>query len=551
MDKNAQVEPSSEINQPEKCYTMHHLEYLLRRDSSLGEKLYKMELENQEWLQKNGRIKFSRRQENDQETTSYEKTNNRAPASFCGYDNTYFTTISAPTSLNQVVSPSPNCTYGGEYVTITGLVAGNIYRISTCGLNNFDTQLSIYTSGGATDAAHNDDACGSQSEILFNPLANGNYDVLLDEYNCLSNSACASLEVELVYTPRPVVTIPVVVHVLHSGESIGTGSNLSSVQIQSQINILNEDFRRNNSNLLTTPAAFRGVSDDALIEFCLAQQEESGDPTTGINRYDVGTTTLTMSDMESTIKPVTIWDRDLYLNIWTWNGIGAYAQFPGGPANTDGVVVQYDNFGNTGNVASPFNLGKTTVHEIGHWLNLRHIWGDSPGCSVDDSVSDTPLQDLSTTFGSCPTFPTGSQSCSGTYPGTMYCNQMDYSGDACLSMFTLGQTSRMEAALFNQRSSLLSSPGCLPSTVGITDSRLVDMISISPNPSSGSFTIHLNEQLKRCEVKIINSLGEVVFIENLDENSVEMNLSNLSQGIYLAAITTSYGTVNKRIVITK
>jgi hypothetical protein len=108
----------------------------------------------------------------------------------------------------------------------------------------------------------------------------------------------------------------------------------------------------------------------------------------------------------------------------------------------------------------PFDEGKTAVHEIGHWLNLRHIWGDASGCSTDDLVSDTHLQDVNCPFGTCPAFP-NYDACSSSYPGVMFYNQMDYSADACLSMLTIGQTARMDATLFGSRVSLQSSDVCL------------------------------------------------------------------------------------------
>ena len=448
--------------QTEKCGTMQNLELMMQNDPTLKAKMEAAEIKTQEWLKNNGKLKNASPKVEVNKNIKHKNGGNLQVLSLCGYDNTYFTTIAGPTVLNQVVSPNPNCTYGGEYVTVTGLVAGNIYRVSTCGANNFDTQLSIYTAGGGLAVAHNDDWCGSQSEIYFNPITSGDYDILIDEYNCLNNALCATLEVELFYQPRPVITIPVVVHIIHYGEPIGTGRNISNAQILSQITVLNEDYRRINANINTTPAAFRGVSDDALVEFCLAQQDPLGNPTTGIERIFGSQPNYDATQFDALEKTNSIWDRDSYLNIWTYddNGNGAYAQFPGGPANTDGVVMPYYYFGTVGNVQAPFDLGKTAVHEIGHWLDLYHIWGDTPGCNTDDLVSDTPVQDVSSPFGTCPPFPYF-DACSGSYPGVMFYNQMDYSADACLSMFTAGQTGRMDAALFGPRSSLLTSQGCV------------------------------------------------------------------------------------------
>ncbi len=538
--------------QKEHCGTMQNLAEMIKQDSSLKEKIIKNEIRTQEWLKNNGRLK----QEDGMKPNSEKQNNeNSALKSLCGYDNNYFTTIAASTVLNQIVSPNPNCTYGGEFVTLTGLIAGNCYRISTCGVNDFDTQISIYTSGGGLSVAHNDDFCGSQSEILFNPLVSGDYDVLIDEYNCVSNSICASLEVELIYTPRPVVTIPVIVHVIHNGEAIGTGTNLSFAQIQSQIDVLNEDFRRLNGDIYITPAAFRGISDDPLIEFCLAQQDESGNPTTGYERINGGQANWTMDELENTLKPATIWDRDSYLNLWTcdFGGVNSsllgYAQFPAiGSANTDGVVIKYSAFGNTGNVNSPYDLGRTASHEVGHWLNLRHIWGDAAGCATDDLVSDTPIQDVSTS--GTPTFPL-LDACSVSYPGIMFFNNMDYSHDATLTMFTYGQASRMDAALFTDRVSLLSSVGCNPPSSGIDESSIANSVKIFPNPSSGYFTIQMNDKLKASELKIVNGIGETILSKNLTGNLEEINLSELSNGIYFLSITSSNGIFNEKLILNK
>ena len=252
--------------QTEKCGTMQNLEEMLLKDPSLKFRMDSIEIETQQWIKNssNSRLKNYNFQNPINKATKEDNNGHSSTMSLCGYDNNYYKTIAAPTTLNQIVSPSSNCTYGGEYVRITGLIAGKVYRISTCGVDNFDTQLSIYTTGGYA-SAHNDDACGgSQSEIYFNPLATGTYDVLIDQWDCTSNTLCASLQVELVYTPRAVITIPVVVHVIHFGEPIGTGRNISDAQILSQIDVLNRDFRRDNMDIFTVPAAFRGVSDDPL-----------------------------------------------------------------------------------------------------------------------------------------------------------------------------------------------------------------------------------------------------------------------------------------------
>jgi len=268
--------------QSERCGTMENLKLMLAKDPALRIKLDEIEKQTQELIKKR---RTDTQNYNPYKETANQQTNNtQGVLSLCGYDNTSFTVIPAPTTLNQTVSPSPNCTYGGEYVRVTNIVAGRTYRISLCGANNFDTQLTVYPQGGGPAVAHNDDWCGSQSEIYFTPMSNGNYDLLVDAYNCTSNTLCATMAVVLVNIPRPKITIPVVVHVIHFGEPIGTGRNISIAQINSQIAVLNSDFRRLNADINSVPAAFKGASADPLVEFCLAQQDEFGNPTTGIEQ---------------------------------------------------------------------------------------------------------------------------------------------------------------------------------------------------------------------------------------------------------------------------
>lgn len=248
-----------------------------------------------------------------------------------------------------------------------------------------------------------------------------------------------------------VVTIPVVVHVVYNTSA----ENISDAQILSQIAILNEDFRRTNSDADNVWSQ----ATDAEIEFCLATRDPSGNATSGITRTSTSRTSFSSNDAVKfdANGGKNAWPAADYLNIWVCdlNGLLGYAQFPGGSASTDGVVCDYAAFGSTGAAASPFDLGRTATHEIGHWLNLRHIWGDG-GCSVDDFISDTPASDAAN-YG-CDI---GHVSCSSV---DMVQNYMDYSDDACMNLFTVGQKDRMRV-LFESggaRESLLNSIGCQP-----------------------------------------------------------------------------------------
>ena len=269
-----------------------------------------------------------------------------------------------------------------------------------------------------------------------------------------------------------VLTIPVVVHIIHNGEAVGQGRNLSEAQIKAQIETLNEDFRRKRGTRGDNQDP-RGA--DMEIDFCLSQINPSGQRMAefGIDRVAGGKASWVRNDIENDLKPRTSWDANKYFNIWVLDfasqeSLLGYAQFPsqsglqgiptnGGAANTDGVVIQYTSFGNTEKgtfpiMKAPYNLGRTLSHEAGHWLGLRHIWGD--GTCGNDFVDDTPAQ-ASESRG-CQK---GRQSCNTT---NMVENYMDYSDDACFNIFTNGQKGRMRAVmeLSPLRGSLLTSNVC-------------------------------------------------------------------------------------------
>lgn len=269
-----------------------------------------------------------------------------------------------------------------------------------------------------------------------------------------------------------ILTIPVVIHIVHNGDAVGSGENISDAQAISQITVLNEDFRR-----LTGTRGFNNDPDgaDTYIEFCLAQSDPSGNPTTGINRVNGGQASWTQGQIESTLKPATQWDPTQYLNMWTVRFGGGsssllgYAQFPeannvagvcdgNGAANTDGLVMVYNAFGSLDyddgsfTMNATYQYGRTATHEIGHGFGLRHIWGDG-GCGVDDFCDDTPVSDAAN-YG-CPSH----TSCSTQ---DMVENYMDYTTDACMNIFTNDQAARMRATLLNstRRQELLASTKC-------------------------------------------------------------------------------------------
>ena len=276
----------------------------------------------------------------------------------------------------------------------------------------------------------------------------------------------------LAYCPRrrsTPVTIPVVIHVLwHRPEE-----NLSDAQLRSQIEVLNEDFRGRNADRATLPAAFRDEAGDALIEFALARRDPQGRACDGITRTRVRRgdfpwdgSALAAARLDAQIKTgpegVRAWPREHYLNLWVCplgNGLLGYAQFPGGAAETDGVVIRSSAFGRVGHLSADYNLGRTCTHEVGHWLDLLHVWGDDGrGCEGSDRVADTPNQG-GPNVGK-PTFPV--LSCSHGPDGDMFVNYMDYVDDAAMTMFSRNQVSRMHATLDGPRASLLQSPALQP-----------------------------------------------------------------------------------------
>ncbi len=249
-----------------------------------------------------------------------------------------------------------------------------------------------------------------------------------------------------------VITIPIVFHVVYRTAA----ENISDAQIMSQLQVLNDDFRRLNSDASNTPSDFSCVAADIELEFCLAQVDPDGNPTTGITRTSTSVNGFGTNDAVKFTSSggIDAWPSCDYLNFWVCNiggGILGYAQFPGGAAATDGVVNGYQYTGAIGTATAPFNLGRTATHEVGHWLNLRHIWGDT-GCGGDDFVADTPLAGGANYTGAPCTYP-GPNSCNNNQTicdgnrdyADMFQNYMDYSDDGCMNLFTEGQKARMLA----------------------------------------------------------------------------------------------------------
>lgn len=332
-------------------------------------------------------------------------------------------------------------------------------------------------------AARAQDRCGTVEYDKLRQLRNPNLESIDQFENWMSRQLLPKRSAqERLNQTQATYTIPVVVHVIHNGEPVGTGTNISDAQIISQISVLNEDFRRLNTDATNTPAQFQSVAGTMDVEFVLAQQDPEGLATTGIVRVP-GTKASWLQADDYQLKALSYWRSDRYLNIWVCNlidpkGIIGYAQFPVSPlpgleessndATTDGVVLHYDVTGSVDDgpfaLDPKFNKGRTGTHEVGHFFGLRHIWGDVNNCNGTDYVSDTPPQSGPTN--NCPGHP--QVVCGGN---KMFQNYLDYTDDACMNLFTAQQVARMDVVINNspRRASLLTSPGATPPTIVAND----------------------------------------------------------------------------------
>jgi hypothetical protein len=339
--------------------------------------------------------------------------------------------------------------------------------------------------------------------------------------------------------PEEVILIPVVIHILYNNAN----ENISDGQLMSQLAALNTDYRGLTKELSNLPSYFSQLAADCRIEFRLAAVDPKGFITNGIVRKFTSIQNFGMNDRVkfSSLGGDDAWDANKYLNIWVCNlagGILGYASSPGVSKDKDGVVISTGCFGTTGTSAYPFNLGRTATHEIGHWLNLKHIWGDE-FCG-DDGVYDTPQQRNANR--GCPS---GRRlTCELTGNGDMYMNFMDLTDDACMYMFTKGQKERMRA-IFNkggerydmlQSSALDTSAGRRP----VEAARIEESIlKVFPNPATNSLTVLVakeNNLVIRKQLLVYNHLGQIVVKQTVESPKVLLDISRLTPGNYFLSL---------------
>ncbi len=339
--------------------------------------------------------------------------------------------------------------------------------------------------------------------------------------------------------------IPVIVHVVYTSAP----ESLTVAQIQSQIDVLNQDFARLNSDTLRTRPIFQGIAASMDIQFCLASTDPLGNPTTGIE-YVWGDPGFlgAFNPFSDNVKSIASggadpWPDTNYLNLWVcklFANIYGYAQFPGEDPTTDGVVIDYRSFGLGGTTQSPTNRGRTATHEIGHWLGLYHIWGDG-GCGVIDSIADTP--DAAAANYGCDTTLNSCVDAGFDYPD-MIENYMDYSDDSCMNMFTNDQVLRAQSFLNTERSGLALSNGCLLAGNKISESKF---LRIFPNPAVSEIVIEFLPSTLDFSVSILNMQGKKV----LNSNRTYIDVSGLPNGIYWVQVESMGKTRGSKLVLSK
>ncbi|MBF9253034.1 T9SS type A sorting domain-containing protein [Pontibacter sp. 172403-2] len=423
------------------------------------------------------------------------------------------------------------------------------------------------------------------------------------------------------------LTIPVVFHVVYNTAQ----QNIPDAQLYSQLAVLNADFRRLNADTANTPDYFTPYAADTEIEFCLAKVDPEGNETSGITRTKTSHTSFNLNDnVKHTAQGgADIWDRDRYLNIWVCaisDDVLGYASTPGSPADADGVVLHFAVIGAApDNTASwAYNGGRTATHEIGHWLGLRHIWGNGSSCIDSDGINDTPNQ-LEENNG-CPG--ETHASCGNEPYGDMFQNYMDYTDDACMNLFTKGQAAYMRGVLSSVRSSIPNSIACsrtlrsdfkatslsdtltiaskavsfsdasqgikatsrlwqfeggIPSTstelnptvtypvpgkykvsLTITNGTLsstetkagyihvtVDDLVVYPSPASDFIIVEQPARVTVRQVEIRNQLGQRILTAEVRDRVLRINIRQLPAGIYFLHITSTNGSVIKKISVVK
>jgi hypothetical protein len=358
-------------------------------------------------------------------------------------------------------------------------------------------------------------------------------------------------------TRTTVVTIPVVFHVVYNTPA----QNIADAVIGEQMAILNADYAKLNADTVNVPPAWKSIAANTQIQFALANWDTAMNYTNGIVHTYTTVTDFSNSPFDHKINfasqgGANVWNPLHYLNIWVCNlgaGILGYTQMPGaGPATRDGCVINCIAVGKTG-ATSPYNLGRTVTHEVGHWFNLIHVWGGGSTVATgnctggSDFVADTPPED-GANFTNYTPFTVKTDACSGSAPGFMWQNYMNYTDDVGMCLFTAGQVARMQAALHGPRDSIISSPA-----LGIQELTATPVISLYPSPSDGLVILSVKGSISSARIVVYDMSGQVVGgLAKVDPgaNSV-LDLTNLSDGVYMIEYIANGIRSAKKVVIKK
>jgi hypothetical protein len=360
-----------------------------------------------------------------------------------------------------------------------------------------------------------------------------------------------------------IYTVRVVFHVLYTNAT----QNIDDSLIYNQMVIMNRDFRRLNADTTLTRTEFKSVAADAKIEFELATEDPDGNPTSGITRTQGTPGGFGYSPFNDNAKSTALggknpWPTDRYLNVWVCNLFGGivlgYAYPPTGTPNWDvnsfqdsskqGVVLHYQAVGsnNPDPLDATVDQGRTAVHEIGHYLGLRHVWGDGD-CTEDDGFDDTPNmsssseQGCSYTKNTCIDLPVN-------LPDQIE-NYMDYSDESCLNMFTKQQVDLMLNMLTTARPGVISKTRSLYPTSVNDYSKIT--LNVFPNPNNGTFSISSQNKLSINEISLFDFNGKSIDFEALQTsaNEIQLKNSNLGKGIYLISLKNGNASSHQKIVV--
>lgn len=444
---------------------------------------------------------------------------------------------------------------------------------------------------GAVNVQGQERVCGNEllmQEIMDNPASKARIEAYFEQYDAenkvVSEQNARSASKGTAYEYQT-VTIPVVFHIVLSQSQInqlgGTAGIVS--RINTQLDVINEDFNAKNADLSSAPAVFQSSIGKAAIHFDLARRDAQGKAKIGIV-YEIKDASFSgFAYNDHSVKRKIMggsdpWDNTKYLNIWvtllTGSGSGqgqvlgyafnnTYAQQNHGDPALGGVVMHFLTLGRRTSVLQSFysqntDLGRTLTHELGHYFNIWHVWGKTTpsgqkSCVDDDGIQDTPLQEESNT--SCPS---GVQpNCpSAPHPGgEMYMNFMDYSGDHCTYMFTVGQVERMrtETAVGGQVWSLTQNPELILWPTDLPPVEFNNKVDIGPNPSSGKFNIYFFDKYDKLnDITVTNYFGQVVKqIEVTDQQQLNYNvdISGVAAGMYIVQLHFENGTITRKVAI--